>query len=185
MGVKTPWGTSQISRKITRGIIFYGTAGHGGFHVSPTLLRKMPSYMQNKDGWYEEDCEWAKVAICFPSFFTEGERKYAKKTLCNYFPAIYEEHYKVTLKPGESSARDTEVFLKEHENDYLVISAKCSDDYPGFIEGYATKGGVRENFLCLTTGKTFLIPEGEYKTRGHCFVIDPTKHTQIGYKLQP
>ncbi len=33
-GTWTPWGISQTSEKIVRGIVLYTTAGHGGYHVS-------------------------------------------------------------------------------------------------------------------------------------------------------
>jgi hypothetical protein len=74
----TPWGKADLVEKITRGINFYNTPGHGGFKVSKGLLSKMPKQYVNPDGWYEEDCEWCKVVLAFPEYFehkVEGAQK--------------------------------------------------------------------------------------------------------------
>ncbi len=63
----TPWGKADYANQYTRGIIFYGTPSHGGFKVSNGMNAKMPDVLRNEDGWYEEDCEWAKVAFFLPS----------------------------------------------------------------------------------------------------------------------
>lgn len=81
----TPWGKAQYVYKFTRGINFYGTAGHGGFKVSKTMLKRMPINLQNSDGWYEEDCEWCKVALSFPQFFGEVELEAAELTFNKWF----------------------------------------------------------------------------------------------------
>jgi hypothetical protein len=85
VGTQTPWGKAQYRYKYARGVTFYGTAGHGGFKVSPSMLKKMPRKLQNPTGWYEEDCEWCKVALAFPELFPQSKRDAAKSTWEKWF----------------------------------------------------------------------------------------------------
>src|SRR3546814_15554429 len=50
----------------------------------------MPGVLRVAGGWYEEDCEWAKVAIGFPDLFTDYERCHADRTLRDYYPECWE-----------------------------------------------------------------------------------------------
>ena len=71
---RTPWGAPHYSRELAPGIVLYGTAGHGGIHLDrtrrramPAALRAIPTYAGGP--WYEEDCDWALVALAFPDAF--------------------------------------------------------------------------------------------------------------------
>lgn len=72
----TPWGPATLATVYAPGLTFYETAGHGGFHVAQDLLASMPEPYRShptycgQAGWYEEDCDWAAVALSFPSLFT-------------------------------------------------------------------------------------------------------------------
>ncbi len=105
MGTSTPWGTADYSKRIAQGIILYGTAGHGGFHLSETRQREMPEILRMDGGWYEEDCDWSLVVIAFPQYFNPTEYKQAKDTLKNWHPDKYEQHFGVKLAPEESYMR--------------------------------------------------------------------------------
>src|SRR3546814_9970543 len=50
----------------------------------------MPGVLRVAGGWYEEDCEWAKVASGFPDLFTDDERCHADRTLRDYYPECWE-----------------------------------------------------------------------------------------------
>lgn len=80
-GSASPWGPIQTVTKLADGIVSVTTASHGGICVSPSLLAKMPvkSTPYSEGGWFEEDCDWALVALCFPYAFTPGSVEYAKK----------------------------------------------------------------------------------------------------------
>ena len=74
MGISTPWGHSDSRKGYGEGITFYGTPSHGGFRVSAERLRAMPADLAAIDpfagpGWYEEDGDWAVVALAFPECF--------------------------------------------------------------------------------------------------------------------
>jgi hypothetical protein len=184
MATSTPWGAAQYSKKYTRGIVFYGTAGHGGFHVSKTLNQKIdPSWREETkrgDGWYEEDCDWAIVAYTFPELFNDKEKASALSTLKNWRPYEYEGITGETLAAGESHIKDEHIFLKAHENDYLVRAAwgDWHDQVPkGQIAVLATLGGKRGS---VSEQKFFLVPFEEYYDRGvYSFVIDPSRHQEI------
>lgn len=71
VSTRTPWGTADSVQKYAPGINFYTTPGHGGFKVAAGKNAKIHDAWRQADGWYEEDCDWAIVAITFPEFFAE------------------------------------------------------------------------------------------------------------------
>ena len=97
-GTYTPWGRAQCSEKYATGIVSYSTTGHGGFHLSDGMLAKMPENIRNwwsgqshygqSENWFEEDCEWAVVALAFPMCFTAFEVECATKTIKVYYPSF-------------------------------------------------------------------------------------------------
>ena len=78
MATSTPWGKSQYSHKVAPGIIFYGTAGHGGWHLSPTKNLKIPEKWRAREGWYEEDCGWSPIVLTFPELFPDTPKEKAE-----------------------------------------------------------------------------------------------------------
>ena len=114
MSTSTPWGCADHVEKYRRGIIWYSTPSHGGFHLCKTLNERVPPYMREPSGWYEEDCDWAIVATVFPDAFLEHEGpekgtksiEAAKRTLQNWHPDLFEKWYGTTLAAGESYIRD-------------------------------------------------------------------------------
>ena len=65
---------------------FHHTAGHGGIKLSEAYNDKIPSALRAKDGWYEEDCDWAIVAVAYPRHFTDYEQVCAVDTMARYHP---------------------------------------------------------------------------------------------------
>lgn len=99
--MNTPWGRSQYKEDIAEGITFYATASHGGLKVKCKLNRQIPEYMRCSDGWYEEDCDWARVAVIFPEHFVKSYSQ-ALDTFKNWDPEAYEKYFGVTLHPENS-----------------------------------------------------------------------------------
>jgi len=99
--VQTPWGPSQTATEIAPGIIAYTTASHGGYWLSPERIASMPKCLrdfvpfggpQSGPGrWYEEDCDWAVVALAFPQFFPADAIPATLKTLERYKPELYKQ----------------------------------------------------------------------------------------------
>ena len=79
---QTPWGVADHAVSFSGHLVFYSTPSHGGFWVSADARRRMPAELANADGsaWFEEDCEWCRVALAFPEWFTTREHRLAQQT---------------------------------------------------------------------------------------------------------
>jgi hypothetical protein len=74
----TPWGAADTVRTIADGIKKVSTPSHGGFFVSPERMVDMPAGLAAIQpfagkNWYEEDEDWAIVALAFPEHFSGFE----------------------------------------------------------------------------------------------------------------
>lgn len=185
----TPWGPSQQSKHITRGIVEYSTASHGGIHVSKTMVEKMPEALRKGangcirpagDAWFEEDCSWAFVALAFPEHYKEHEES-AERTLRNWFPEAWEAYYGRPLQPGESSARDEQVFRETNRDNFIVTSAwgDWAENVPTGMVGVFARRESNGAEGC------WLVPDLEYESRRHDgasrfgFVVDPKRHRRM------
>lgn len=88
----TPWGFSDTEREIANGITLVSTPSHGGYYLSQArqaeLLARFPSFTTWAGGpWYEEDCDWAVVAIVFPTAFPASAQ--ANAEACARYAAMY------------------------------------------------------------------------------------------------
>lgn len=103
MGIQTPWGFSDGQHKQAEGMIWYDTPSHGGLKITPELVEKIPAYLMPPknyawyedicwNGWFEEDCEWARVGLAFPEAFTAKEVKAAEDTVSWTWPDLWEEY---------------------------------------------------------------------------------------------
>ncbi|KPF42620.1 hypothetical protein [Rhizobium sp. AAP43] len=174
MSASTPWGGSQMAIQYGEGVVAHTTASHGGFHLSPDRNARTHPALRKEVRWYEEDVEWAAVAISFPALFTRFERQIADKVVRNTWPEAWEEIHGRALTEGESRAKDRAAFDMAHAADLVVTSAIRSDVHLGMTEVVATIGGDRS---CECEERRFLVPCDEYALRGQFgFVIDPTRH---------
>jgi hypothetical protein len=169
----TPWGPSQGATLYAEDVVFHSTAGHGGFKLSAERNRKIDPMLRSAGGWYEEDAEWAIVAITYPHLFTAFERRCAEQTIKDSWPNAWEAIFRTILGPGESREKDREAFEAEHAYDWIVVSAISSDHEKGFVECVAAPGGRRG---AGTEERRFLVPSGEYEVGRFGFVIDETRH---------
>lgn len=185
MPTSTPWGPAQSTTKYGRGINLYSCAGHGGFKVSAKLNERVHPALRRADGWYEEDCDWARVAVSFPEVFAASQINGAHSTLKNYFPDAYEEWYRhnccdesYSIPPAESRVKRERAFRAENANRYIVLSASNSKDQPGLVECFAVLGGRTPQGQYASEDRvTFLVSATEYEKRGEFgFVIDESKH---------
>jgi hypothetical protein len=175
MSTRTPWGPAQDRKSYGRGIVFYSTAGHGGFHVCPTLDASMPPHLRRDDGWYEEDCDWCLVVVAFPDRFDAEMREQADRTVCNWHPEAWETHHHKQLEPGQSFVRDERCFREAHRQDYVVTSAvgDWHEDVPaGFVGVSARRASDNAEIRAL-------VPADEYAApRRFGFVVDPGRHAR-------
>lgn len=176
MSASTPWGGSQMPVIYADGIVAHSTAGHGGFHLSTDRNVKIHPLLRKETQWYEEDSEWAIVALSFPELFTAHERSTAEKIIRNTWPDEWEAIHGSKLADGESWARDRRAFDQRHAADHVVTSAIFSDQHPGMTEVVAVVGGDRR---ASDDERRFLVPSNEYAGRGRFgFVIDPARHAE-------
>ncbi len=174
MSATTPWGGSQLATIYAEGVVSHSTSGHGGFHLSPGRNRQVDASVRSAGGWYEEDCEWAIVALTFPDLFTGYERRCADDAARNSFPDYWEKLRGRPLSAGESWSKDRTEFERVHADDWVVISAIISTQHFGMTEVVATKGGNRGFQIeeCR-----FLVSHDEYGGRGRFgFVINLARH---------
>lgn len=173
MAASTPWGLSQLASIYGPGVICHSTAGHGGFHLSADRNQLVDPALRKDSLWYEEDCEWAIVALTFPDLFTAYERKCADETIRHSWPETWERIHCRILAASESRSKDRDAFEESHADDWVVISAIYSGQNAGMTEVVATKGGLRG----AGAERRFLVSSDEYGTRGQFgFVIDETRH---------
>ena len=181
MSTSTPWGGSQMAVVYAEGVVAHSTGGHGGFHLSSERNAKVHSLLRKDTPWYEEDCEWAIVAITFPDLFTGYERSLADKTIRNTWPDAWEAIRSCELAEGESWAKDRQLFDQRHASDYVVTSAIFSDQNPGMTEVVAVVAGYRGagDRKDGDNERRFLVPSNEYAGRGRFgFVINLDRHAE-------
>ncbi len=169
----TPWGTSQGATVFAYGVICHSTAGHGGFHLAADRNAKVDPRLRRPGGWYEEDVEWAIVALTFPHLFTSSERRSAEQTVKDSWPDAWEAIFGTVLAPGQSHQTDRRAFHSRHAADWIVISAIRSEQHDGHVEVIATLGGKREPDA---VERRFLVPSAEYEIGRFGFVVDPARH---------
>ena len=116
----SPWGQVDNQYTLAEGIVSVCTPSHGGIKLNARRQHIMPEYMRTDDGWYEEDCEWARVFVVFSSSillycsarpddpntpYTLKSLEYAPKCLKNWSPDAYEKWFGKLIPDGESYVR--------------------------------------------------------------------------------
>lgn len=84
----SPWGRPDLAEEIFPGVWSLYTPRHGGFYVSAERRRLMDQAWlalgfnnQAKDGWFEEDCDWAMVALSFADEWRQWRQERADADL--------------------------------------------------------------------------------------------------------
>jgi hypothetical protein len=88
--ISTPWGTADLTEQIAPGIWQVSTPGHGGIWVAPELRGRLVKQETpySRGGWFEEDCDWAFVAVSFPEHFA-AQLPVARATLKSAYGGEY------------------------------------------------------------------------------------------------
>jgi hypothetical protein len=170
----TPWGPVQSATLYADGVMAVSTAGHGGIILSEEMNAKVHAAWRPPSSTYEEDEQWAIVAVSFPDLFTAREQRFAQKTVKDSYPRQYEKVFGTKLTAAESHTLAEEEFFAKHGNDFIVTSALNSDHHPGMVEVYARRGGWRGS---SGEERRYLIPQSEYNIGRFGFVIDESRHS--------
>ena len=186
--MRTPWGKADFVTEIIPGMFRVNAPGHGGIKLSRKLQARMPEYMKEDGGWYEEDSDYAKVFVVFAKEIAEKasgtgminqERlNLAQNVLRNWKPDAYEKFYNTVIPEGKSYLKDQRAFAVKHANDLQAVYASMvSKD---MVRVGACIGGRNERGHYNGDVRTFLVPATEYDARGRfSFVVDPTRHMEI------
>lgn len=83
--METPWGQADDIRILDDGLLFCSTPSHGGFHLDAERNALIQEGWRSEDGRYEEDCEWAKVAVTFPQGFDDQDLEAANKVIGHFY----------------------------------------------------------------------------------------------------
>jgi hypothetical protein len=89
--VDSPWGKVQHQEDLAEGIAIVSTAGHGGVWLSARRLEELEKklgHVHIEGRWFEEDCDWAVVAIVFPEAFSDENRKAAPAVIREWRPEL-------------------------------------------------------------------------------------------------
>ncbi|MDH6284061.1 DUF7007 domain-containing protein [Prescottella agglutinans] len=169
----SPWGEVQYGNVLADGIIVVGTASHGGVRISAERLRQMPPALRlGRRRWFEEDCEAALVAVAFADELghDDARRENAARSVADYFPAKWEAHFGRTLQPGESYARDRELF-EAATADRMVVGSAVGAGSEGVPEGMV---GVTARRRSDGARGLFLVDRDRYRSAAGRFgyVID-------------
>lgn len=176
----TPWGESDDVKEVKPGISFVSTPRHGGYKLDRQRNKEMPKAFRKPGGWYEEDCEYAKVHL----HFGIGDTAQAVQTVKNWFPEQYEAVFGVKVTAAESMKVAKTEFFQKNINNWVTVSA-CGDWHPNVPKGMvgvtACIGGRNPNTYQYHTPemKCFLVPATEYDKREESFVIDLARHQEI------
>lgn len=174
---RSPWGVVQYSSAIgTEGMFIVSTAGHGGIKVPAALNKRIDATWRKDKGWYEEDCEWAIVAVSFPESFPEESVKQAHFTARNYWPHEYMAVTGTTVELADSYELRRAAAQEAHK-DAFVVNGAYGDWHEHVPAGMVGVSAQRQ-------GETrhFLVPKEQYETRSEFgFVIDVEQHAAWDY----
>lgn len=167
--MRTPWGSADAVYQRAPGILAVSTPGHGGFKLDRKANAKIPQLFRRAGGWYEEDCEWAIVALFFKDSagFDDSAVKDATCTVKTYWPDQYSAHYNVTVTPEESSTLRDRIAKQEAKGKLVVTSCwgSWSKNVPkGMVGVYARVGGHESRPDDGAKEGYFLLTESEYNS---------------------
>jgi hypothetical protein len=165
---RSPWGKVQSAVVKIPGIVEVSCAGHGGVKVDPKLNKKIPECVRQRGGWYEEDVEWAIVAVVFPEAYPNAQSE-ARNAIRDYYPEVC---YPLTGEfPTVENSRQLRrlAFYQETQDKYVVISASGPSSFhpdipQGAVKVWAVKRSTREE-------KRFLLKAEDYKQGEFGYVV--------------
>ena len=79
-GSSSPWGPIQTVEALGPDAVSVSTVSHGGLRISLAALSRLPEPIRqttySRDGWFEEDCDWALpyLALGLDAFEADAAR---------------------------------------------------------------------------------------------------------------
>ena len=153
----SPWGHVQDCTIIAPDIMRVSTASHGGYHCTGNAQERIETLFPTFTpwagrGWYEEDCDWAMVALAHPQHFDDRAVYHALQTVGNshassdYFTAA--QSWLGNNGEEARAVRNTaEQYAKTHALEYEISSL-------GSAPSSAPRGAWSVSFYRLIDGAT-------------------------------
>lgn len=183
----TPWGRADFTEKVADGITAVSTPSHGGYRLAADRQANMPDALRvdsgSSVGWYEEDCDWALVAVAFPEEFLREHVAEARETVKQYHPDRWEAWTGEKVTAAESSIVAQREYTAAHTNDWVTVAALNQRN--GMVGVWATLGGERRPG---DRTRHFLVTHEDYDARPSCLlgmVIDLDRHVETDEHFQP
>jgi hypothetical protein len=177
-------------RELAAGVWTISTASHGGIHLSDDRNRAVPAELRAAAGWYEEDIQWAIVALVHSEAFTDGEREIARNALRNSQPVAFTQLTGEAVLPGQSHALDRANFYAEHPDAWIVTSAM--GDWADWVEpkmvGVFARQGEPGSKRYHAIERCFLVSPADYDRRTDSpvgYVIDPQRDREVSPPSDP
>ncbi len=162
--MRTPWGESQGSNVAAPGIVFYHTAGHGGFHLSPSRMRQFrqtfPSFEPFAGGpWFEEDCDYCIVVLAFgDSVFNDEQIRGAVRAVQSMARNGYKgwdrvQEWLQTHHEGQRLCKIADAFDADRTAMWERGGLHCGGFRPAYAQHWAVhwyRGGCRPDAECRT-----------------------------------
>lgn len=159
--LETPWGQSQQASVVADGITKISTASHGGYRLSPERWIYFQSIFPDfktfaGDCWFEEDQDWAMVALAFPNHFDEEQLFQAIRTVdfslrisrtlgrIDQWKAV--KQWLDSDPRGQALKDRADLFQRRHKDDWEAGSMSSG---PGWIVAFTRLGdGARYTIVC-------------------------------------
>lgn len=168
----TPCGKSQRRKNLCYGITFLGVGSRGFFRVNTDIyfdackeqgvpVRSFERHDDSMQMWFDQKRQWGLVALAFPdllqrwgNYFPGRTREEMEKNILDYSPSYWEFWKNGIILKGMSKARDFEIYLREHEDEPVILKTEPLHPLARLtLVGYAFTGGNRKN-----PAGTFLLP---------------------------
>jgi hypothetical protein len=162
VGARTPWGNADHVLEIGEGAWFVSTPSHGGIKLDRKRNAKVHWAWRRTGGWYEEDVEWAIVAVTFPELYEPENHLHGIKIAKNWLPNEYMQVTGTVIPTEESFILRKEKFRGETEDEYVVRSASGhpAKGVPVGMVGCVARQEITREEIAV------LVPAEEYAKRG-------------------
>ena len=130
----TPWGKSDTEYPIERGVVWYGTPGHGGLGIAASVAKKKLTpqaiALGDKRGgtyWYEEDVAWTIPFYENPEWDKKlvkqsggksSSKSYLASQIKSYFPEYFDKKF---IAKASGSAENAKNFPKLELKDVITL----------------------------------------------------------------
>lgn len=181
------WGGVNQRWAIAPGITEVACQGHGGIGLSKARNALVPKALRRKDGWYEEDADYAIAVATFPEEFSRSDHPaYADKdahqveqdalgvVVC-WNPGGFEKATGAVIPKGVSREKDSAQWYARHEDHYVNRAAILREDGRVDVHLHRRSDGAT-TWVVMDSQDYRSCQKGEDSNRGKFAIADLTGH---------